>query len=165
MDEISTYEDYRPAREQGVIDIDEIVDNFEFLDDWDQRYQYLVELGENLEPLPDALKTAENWVKPCMSTVHVATETVPGSPGLIRFRGDCDTAVIKGVLALLIDLMSYRSLADIHELDVDSLFTRLRLEENLSPNRHVGIYAIVDKMLERAEALTGADTRPIPAPH
>jgi len=165
MDEISTYEDYRPAREQGVIDIDEIVDNFEFLDDWDQRYQYLVELGENLEPLPDALKTAENWVKPCMSTVHVATETVPGSPGLIRFRGDCDTAVIKGVLALLIDLMSYRSLADIHELDVDSLFTRLRLEENLSPNRQVGIYAIVDKMLERAEALTGADTRPIPAPH
>jgi cysteine desulfuration protein SufE len=165
MDEISTYEDYRPAREQGMIDIDEIVDNFEFLDDWDQRYQYLVELGENLEPLADALKTVENWVKPCMSTVHVAAEAVPRSPGLIRFRGDCDTAVIKGVLALLIDLMSYRNLADIHELDVDSLFTRLRLEENLSPNRHVGIYAIVDKMLERAEALTGADTRPIPAPH
>ncbi len=165
MDEISTYEDYRPAREQGVIDIDEIVDNFEFLDDWDQRYQYLVELGEDLEPLPDALKTAENWVKPCMSTVHVAAETVPGSPGLIRFRGDCDTAVIKGVIALLIDLMSYRSLADIHELDVDSLFKRLRLEENLSPNRHVGIYAIVDKMLERAEALTGTDTRPVLAAH
>ena len=140
-----------------MIDIDEIVDNFEFLDDWDQRYLYLVDLGENLEPLPDALKTEENWVKPCMSTVHVAAETVPGSPGLIRFRGDCDTAVIKGVLALLIDLMSNRSLTDIHDLDVDSLFTRLRLEEHLSPNRHVGIYAIVDKMVERANALAGAD--------
>lgn len=138
--------------------IDEIVDTFGFFDDWDQRYQYLVELGENLEPLPDALKTAENWVKPCMSTVHVAAEAVPGSPGLIRFRGDCDTAVIKGVLALLIDLMSYRSLADIHELDVDSLFDRLRLEEHLSPNRHVGIYAIVDKMHERAGASAGTDT-------
>jgi len=136
----------------------EIVDNFEFLDDWDQRYLYLVELGENLEPLPDELKTEENWVKPCMSTVHVAAEAVPGSPGLIRFRGDCDTAVIKGVLALLIDLMSNRSLTDIHDLDVDSLFTRLRLEEHLSPNRHVGIYAIVDKMTERANAVSGAQS-------
>ena len=145
--------------------IDDIVDTFEIFDDWDQRYQYLVELGENLEPLPDAMKTAENWVKPCMSTVYVAAEAVPASPGLIRFRGDCDTAVIKGVLALLIDLMSYRSLADIHELDIDSLFTRLRLEEHLSPNRHVGIYAIVDMMLERAEASTGTDTPATLAAH
>ncbi len=158
MENPSKYEDYRSAWERGVIDIDEIVDNFEFLDDWDQRYEYLVELGENLEPLPDALRTEENWVKPCMSTVHVAAEAVPGSRGLIRFRGDCDTAVIKGVLALLIDLMSNRSLADIHDLDVDSLFTRLRLEEHLSPNRHVGIYAIVDKMLERAGASAGTYT-------
>ena len=157
MENPSTYEDHRPAREPGVIDIDEIVDNFEFLDDWDQRYQYLVELGENLEPLPDELKTGENWVRPCMSTVHVAAEAVPGSPGLIRFRGDCDTAVIKGVLALLIDLMSSRSLTDIRDMDVDNLFKRLRLEEHLSPNRHVGIYAIVDKMVERANALAGTE--------
>jgi cysteine desulfuration protein SufE len=141
-----------------VSDIDEIVDAFEFLDDWDQRYQYLVELGENLEPLPDGMKTEENWVRPCMSTVHVASELVPGSPELIRFRGDCDTAIIKGVLALLIDLMSNRCLADIRTMDVDSLFKRLRLEEHLSPNRHVGIYAIVDKMVERAEAIAGAET-------
>ena len=165
MEKTSTSEDYRPAREQRVIGIDEIVDNFEFLDDWDQRYQYLVELGENLEPLPDELKTAENWVKPCMSTVHVAAEAVPRSPGLIRFRGDCDTAVIKGVLTLLIDLMSYRTLADILELDVNSLFTRLGLEEHLSPNRHVGIYAIVDKMLERARASARTDTPPVLAAH
>jgi len=136
-------------------DIDDIVDNFEFLGDWEQRYQYLIELGEALPPLPEEFKREENWVKPCMSTVHVHAEPVPGRPGLIRFRGDCDTPIIKGVLALLIDLLSYRPLEEIQSMDVDSLFRRLRLEEHLSPNRHVGIYAIVEKMRERAAALAG----------
>jgi len=134
-------------------EIEEIVDTFEFLDDWDQRYQYLMELGEQLPGLPDELKTDENWVKPCMSTVHVVAEPVPDRPGQIRFRGDCDTAIIKGVLGLLIDLLSYRTLDEIRGMDVDGLFKRLQLEEHLSPSRHVGIYAIVDKMLERAAAV------------
>jgi cysteine desulfuration protein SufE len=134
-------------------EIEEIVDTFEFLDDWDQRYQYLMELGEHLPALPEELKTEENWVKPCMSTVHVAAEPVPDQPGQIRFRGDCDTAIIKGVLGLLIDLLSYRTLDEIRSTDVDGLFKRLQLEEHLSPSRHVGIYAIVDKMIERAEAV------------
>jgi cysteine desulfuration protein SufE len=134
-------------------EIHEIVDSFEFLDDWDQRYQYLMELGEQIPPLPNGLKTEENWVKPCMSKVYVVAEPVPDQAGKIRFRGDCDTAIIKGVLGLLIDLLSYRSLDEIHIMDVDGLFKRLQLEEHLSPSRHVGIYAIVDKMIERAEAL------------
>ncbi|MGD2119667.1 MAG: SufE family protein [Chromatiales bacterium] len=138
-----------------MTEIDDIVDNFEFLDDWDQRYQYLVELGDALPPMPDELKTDDNWVKPCMSTVHVAAEAVPGEPGKIRFLGDCDTAIIKGVLALLIDLLSNRTLQEIRDMDVDSLFKRLKLQEHLSPNRHVGIFAIVDKMRERAAAVTG----------
>ena len=137
-------------------EIEEIVDAFEFLDDWDARYQYLIELGEGMAVMPPARKTQENWVKPCMSTVHVDAERVPDEPSLIRFVGDCDTAIIKGVLALLIDLLSYRSLDAIRELDVDGLFKRLQLEEHLSPNRHVGIYAIVEKMLERADALPPA---------
>ena len=54
-----------------MIEIDDIVKNFEFFDDWEARYQYLIELGESLPAMPDALKVEENWVKPCMSTVHV----------------------------------------------------------------------------------------------
>jgi cysteine desulfuration protein SufE len=133
--------------------IEWIVEAFEFLDDWDNRYQYLIELGENLPPMPDQLKTEENWVKPCMSTVYVAAQRDPSDVDLICFLGDCDTAIIKGVLALLIDLLSYRSLDEIQNMDLDTLFKRLRLEEHLSPNRHVGIYAIVDKMVERATTL------------
>ena len=136
-------------------EIAEIIDTFEFLDNWEQRYEYLVELGEGLPTMPESLKTEENWVKPCMSTVHVAAEKVPDSPGVIRFRGDCDTSIIKGVLALLIDLLSNRTPQEMQQIDVDGLFKRLQLEEHLSPNRHVGIYAIVDKMLERATAMGG----------
>jgi cysteine desulfuration protein SufE len=136
---------------RSMSEIDEIVDAFEFLDDWDMRYQYLIELGEDLTPMTEDLKIEENWVKPCMSTVHVAAQRVPQQTELIRFVGDCDTAIIKGVLALLIDLLSYRTLDEINEMDVDGLFKRLQLEEHLSPSRHVGIYAIVDKMRERAK--------------
>lgn len=139
-------------------EIDEIVDNFEFLDNWDQRYQYLVELGEALAPLPERFKTEENWVRPCMSTVHVHAEAISDAPGLIRFRGDCDTAIIKGVLAVLVDLLSSHTLEEIRAMDVDDLFKRLHLAEHLSPNRHVGIYAIVHKMVERAEAVAALNT-------
>lgn len=142
-------------------EIEEIVDTFDFLDDWDQRYQYLIELGEQLPPMPSKLKTEENWVKPCMSTVHVVAESVPDQPGLIRFRGDCDTAIIKGVLGLLIDLLSNRTVEEIRQIDVDGLFKRLQLEEHLSPSRHVGIYAIVDKMIERASTLVQTETSPV----
>ena len=144
------YEHTHAAWESSMSEIDEIVDAFEFFDDWDARYQYLIELGEDLPEMPAELKTDDNWVKPCMSTVHVAAQRVPQEPDLIRFVGDCDTAIIKGVLALLIDLLSYRSLSEIDNMDVDGLFKRLRLEEHLSPSRHVGIYAIVDKLRERA---------------
>lgn len=141
-----------------MVEIDEIVDNFEFFDDWDGRYQYLIELGEAMPAMPDEMKLDENWVKPCMSTVHVCAQYEQSDPSLIRFRGDCDTAIIKGVLALLIDLLSHRTLDEIRSLDVDSLFKRLKLEEHLSPSRHVGIYAIVEKMIERAEALSKVET-------
>lgn len=144
--------------EERVVEIDDIVDNFDFLDDWDARYQYLIELGESLPIMPDALKVDENWVKPCMSTVHVSAHRRQDDPALIYFKGDCDTAIIKGVIALLIDLLSHRTLKEIRAMDVDSLFKRLKLEEHLSPNRHVGIYAIVEKMIERAEALSGVET-------
>jgi cysteine desulfuration protein SufE len=146
----------RRAEEGAMSEIKEIVEAFEFLGDWDARYQYLIEVGESLPPMAPELKTDANWVKPCMSRVHVAAQRVPGEPELIRFVGDCDTAIIKGVLALLINLLSYRSLEAINGMDVDGLFSRLQLDEHLSPNRHVGIYAIVEKMRECATELGAA---------
>ncbi len=133
--------------------LDEIVDVFELLGDWDQRYAYLIELGEQMPVMPEALRTEKNRVAGCMSRVWVCAHTDSAQPGRIYFHGDCDTAVIKGVLALLIEMVSGRTLGDIEQLDVDEFFERLELDEHLSPNRHVGVYAIVELMKKQARAV------------
>ena len=136
-------------------EIRDIVDTFELFADWDQRYQYLIELGERMPPMAPDDKVEENRVKECMSLVHVAARPDPERPGHLAFTGDCDTAIIKGVVALLVDLFSGKTPREIEELDVDALFDGLHLEEHLSPNRHVGVYAIVGKMKGKARAHAG----------
>jgi len=133
--------------------IDDIIDTFELLGDWDQRYEYLVELGERLPPMPAADRQEANRVKECMSTVHTAAHLTSPNDGRLTYTGDCDTAIIKGVVALLVQLFSGKTPREIEALDVDALFTGLRLEEHLSPNRHVGVYAIVGKMKGQAQTL------------
>lgn len=133
--------------------LNEIAADFELLEDWEQRYQYLVELGEQLPPMPESEKTDENRVMPCMSKVWVYAFRDPQSPEHILFHGDCDTAIIKGVVALLVQIFSGKTAEEIQQIDIDSLFERIQLAENLSPNRHVGIYAIVEKMREQAASL------------
>lgn len=135
--------------------LDDMVDVFELLGDWEQRYQYLVELGEGLPAMPDALKTDDNKVKGCMSQVWVHARRSDADSARLAFHGDCDTSIIKGVLALLIQLTTDKTPAEVEALDVDAFFSRLGLDEHLSPNRHVGIYAIVDLMKQQARALAG----------
>ena len=133
--------------------LDDIVDIFELLGDWEQRYQYLTELGEKLPAMPAALKTEANKVRGCMSEVWVCACHDEHGTENVRFYGDCDTSIIKGVLAVLIQLASGKTVAEVEQLDVDELFSRLNLDEHLSPNRHVGVYAIVDLMKRQAHDL------------
>jgi cysteine desulfuration protein SufE len=131
-------------------EIQEIIEDFDLLGDWDERYQYLVEVGERLPAMPAAEKTEANRVKECMSLVHVAPHPDESVPPRLRFTGDCDTAIIKGVVAILVRLFSGKTPTEIESLDVDALFEGLHLEEHLSPNRHVGVYAIVEKLKGQA---------------
>ena len=133
--------------------LDDMADIFDLLGDWDQRYAYLVELGEGLPELPDIYRTEENKVKGCMSQVWIKAYRDPTDPSLVRFHGDCDTSIIKGVLALLIQLVSGRTPAAVEALDVDEFFLKLGLDENLSPNRHFGVYAIVELMKQQVRTL------------
>ena len=134
-------------------EVDDIVEAFELLGDWDARYQYLVELGERMPPMDDALKTDGNRVQGCLSKVWIHANREPDRESHVRFDGDCDTPVIKGVVALLVGLLSGRTPGEVVALDVDELFERLQLAENLSPNRHFGIYAIVGLMKSQADRL------------
>jgi len=132
--------------------LDEMVDIFELLGDWDQRYAYLTELGEQLPVMSDADRTETNKVKGCMSQVWVSAHRNQADNN-IYFSGDCDTSIIKGVLALLIQLTENMTSDEIKNLDIDEFFERLKLDENLSPNRHVGVYAIVDLMKQQVRVI------------
>ena len=136
-----------------MANLDDIVDIFELLGDWDQRYQYLIELGEELPAMPEELRTEDNKVRGCMSQLWVCACRDEDDTGLVRFYGDCDTSIIKGVLAVLIQLSAGKTAEEIGQLDVDELFTRLNLDEHLSPNRHIGVYAIVELMKQQARNL------------
>jgi len=131
----------------------DIVDIFEILEDWEQRYQYLIELGEKLPPMPAEYKTEDNKVRGCMSQVWVHPYKDVAEPGRLHYYGDCDTSIIKGVLALLIQLADNKTADELDQLDVDEIFERLNLDDHLSPNRHVGVYAIVELMKQQARDL------------
>ncbi len=133
--------------------LNDIVDIFELLEDWEQRYQYLIELGEKLPVMPIKYKIEDNKVKGCMSQVWIHAYPDENKPERLHYFGDCDTSIIKGVLAVLIQLADNKTAAELQELDVDEMFERLNLDEHLSPNRHVGVYAIVELMKQQARAL------------
>ena len=132
--------------------LDEIIDIFELLGDWDQRYQYLIELGEKLPPMPERFKTDGNTVRGCLSKVWIAAFT---NESKVKFHGDSDTPVIKGILALLISLCDGLPARQITALDMDEIFKGLQLDEHLSPNRHVGVYAMFDLIKQKAALAAG----------
>lgn len=133
--------------------LDEIVEIFEIFDDWDQRYAFMIDIGETLPAMPLSMKTESNKVRGCMSQVWVSAYILPDTLNSISFHGDCDTPTIKGVLALLIQLCEGKPADEVVQLDVDEIFERLKLDDHLSPNRHVGVYAIVDLMKQQAAVL------------
>lgn len=138
-------------------DLDEIVEIFELLGDWEQRYEYLNELGESLPPMPPSYMMEENKVKGCMSNVYLKALRNEQQPHLIYFHGDCDTATIRGIVALLISLCHNKTVEQVERIDMDEIFERLNLAEHLSPNRHVGVYAIVELMKEQARMIESVE--------
>jgi cysteine desulfuration protein SufE len=133
--------------------IQDIIDTFEFLGDWEDRYRYLVELGEQLPPMPAELKVESNKVQGCVSQVWVRLRPSARKPGSMELEGDSETAIIKGVVALIVAVCRDKTPEEILETDIERLFDRLELAEHLSPSRHVGIYAIVGKIQAQARAL------------
>ena len=139
--------------------LDDLVDIFELLGDWDQRYKYLIELGEKLPRMPGHLMFEKNNVKGCMSTVYVYAYRDAAMPQFFQYHGYCDTSIIRGVLAVLINLASGKTAEAIEKMDVDELFERLQLNEHLSPNRHVGVYAIVALMKQQVNEMNSVTQR------
>jgi cysteine desulfuration protein SufE len=134
--------------------IDEIIENFALLDDWDDRYRYLIELGRTLPPLPDAARTDSNKVRGCASQVWLATSVKPdGAAGpTLNFQGDSDAHIVRGLIAVLFALYSGQAAKHILSTDAIALFERLGLREHLTPQRSNGFRAMVDRVRRDAGA-------------
>lgn len=133
---------------------DDIAENFEFLDEWEDRYRYVIELGRDLPPLSDAEKTAQTKVDGCVSQVWLAPRVENGDDGAPRlsFDGDSDAMIVKGLIAILRSLYGGRSPAEILEIDAPAALTRLGLDQHLSPQRSNGLKAMVVRLRDIATA-------------
>jgi cysteine desulfuration protein SufE len=134
--------------------IDEIVENFELLDQWDDRYRYVIELGRTLPPLPEAAHTEANKVRGCASQVWLLTHVKPdGVAGpRLSFEGDSDAHIVKGLIAILFALYSGKRAKEILGTDALALFDRIGLRENLTPQRSNGLRAMVERIRAEAKA-------------
>lgn len=131
--------------------IDDIIENFSLLEEWDDRYRYVIELGRKLPAFPEAQRTDANKVQGCVSQVWLATtiEHRNGRP-LLTFAGDSDAHIVRGLVAILIALLSGRSAAEITGEDPLALFGQLGLGEHLTPQRSNGFRSMVARV--RADA-------------
>ena len=132
-----------------------IIDDFSFLDDWEYRYRYVIELGRELEPLSEREMTDYYRVKGCVSQVWLITERGPGEDPVLRFRGDSDAHIVKGLVAIMLALYSDRKASEIAATDAEDTFRLLGLVEHLTPQRANGLRAMARRIRQEAErALT-----------
>jgi cysteine desulfuration protein SufE len=135
-------------------DIDEITGNFAVLDDWDDRYRYLIELGRELPQLPQAAHNDVNKVQGCASQVWLDTTVRPnGAAGpVLTFAGDSDAHIVRGLIAILFAIYSGKSAREILSLDAIKLFESMGLREHLTPQRSNGFRSMVERIRSDARA-------------
>jgi cysteine desulfuration protein SufE len=136
----------------GMPTIDDILENFTLLDEWDDRYRYVIELGRTLTPLPEAARTDANKVQGCASQVWLSTTVRPngGAGPVLSFVGDSDAHIVRGLIAILFAIYSGKPAREILDVDALGLFDRLELREHLTPQRSNGLRSMVERI--RAEA-------------
>lgn len=134
--------------------LQDILDDFALLDEWEDRYRYLIELGRTLEPLPEAAHNEQNKVRGCASQVWLETKTTRDADGAPRlhFRGDSDAHIVRGLVALTLAIFSDRTAAEILDADALGVYRDLGLSEHLTPQRSNGVRAMVERIKTEARA-------------
>jgi cysteine desulfuration protein SufE len=137
--------------------IDEIIENFSLLDEWDDRYRYVIELGRGMSPLPEINRTEANKVQGCASQVWLATTARfdEGHP-VLNFIGDSDAHIVRGLVAILLSMVSGKQAREILATDPIALFDRLGLGEHLTPQRSNGFRSMVGRIRADAQQVLSA---------
>jgi cysteine desulfuration protein SufE len=142
--------------------IDEIIDNFSVLDDWEDRYRYLIELGRGLAPLEEAERTPAVKVRGCASQVWLISKAEGEGPEtILTFRGDSDAHIVRGLIAVLFALYSGKPAKQILAIDEKAVFSQLGLNSHLTPQRSNGLASMVARI--KADAASMAGTGALPA--
>ena len=139
--------------------IDTIRSDFALLDEWEDRYRYLIELGRNLPPFPEALRTDANKVRGCTSQVWLASglrRTAAGAPPVLELQGDSDAHIVRGLVAVLLALYQGRTPEDVLRTDAKAVFADLGLGQHLTPQRSNGFFSMVDRIFKDARAMAPA---------
>jgi cysteine desulfuration protein SufE len=134
---------------------DRIRDDFAYLADWEDRYRYLIELGRRLEPLPERYRNDQNKVRGCASQVWLWTRADPSDSARLRFVGDSDAHIVRGLISILIALFDNRTPAEIDAIDAEARLAELDLAEHLSSQRSNGLRAMVKRIKADAREALG----------
>ena len=138
--------------------IDDIRENFELLDDWDDRYRYVIELGRTLDPMSQAEHSAANKVQGCASQVWLSKRIDRNGPGepVLKYRGDSDAHIVRGLIAILLTLYSGHTPQQILSTDAIAVFDEFGFREHLTPQRSNGLRAMVERIRADARATLAA---------
>ena len=142
------------ASPDSLTTLDEIVDNFSLLEEWHDRYRYVIELGRGLSPLAERDRSEANKVQGCASKVWLATTVHPNGQGgpMLTFSGDSDAHIVRGLIAILFAMFSGKQAREILSTDAIAVFERLGLREHLTPQRSNGFRSMVERIRADAQA-------------
>jgi SufE protein probably involved in Fe-S center assembly len=136
--------------------IENIREDFAFLDDWEERYRYIIELGGDLPDYPESARDEAHKVRGCVSQVWLYTEVGDGPDPVITFRGDSDAHIVRGLVAIMMALFSGKRASEILSIDAEETLRALGLDEHLTPQRANGLRAMVRRIKDEATAALGA---------
>lgn len=132
----------------------ELEENFALIDDWEDRYRYVIELGRALPPMPDALKSDHHKVRGCASQVWLVVEAAPAEPGrppVLHIQGDSDAHIVRGLVAILLAIYQDRPADEIAGHDALADFAKLGLKDHLTPQRSNGLASMVARIRNEAK--------------
>lgn len=131
--------------------LDGIIEDFAFLDDWEDRYRYLIDLGRELSPYPDELRDAHHKVQGCASQVWLATSVGDGKNPVITLMGDSDAHIVRGLVALVLIIYSGKTASEILATDPKAILEELGLDEHLSLQRANGLRSMIERIRHEAQ--------------
>lgn len=138
--------------------IDDIIGDFDFIDDWEERYRYVIDLGRDLKPYPESARDGAHKVNGCVSQVWLKSTLGDGADPIIEFVGDSDAHIVRGLVAIMMALYSGKKASEILSVDPEAVLKKLGLNENLTPQRSNGLRAMVRRIRNEAQTALGDAT-------